>query len=97
MDLPELSAEDTRRLFSKNRDPGSKFPYEPKNATEVEQMIRGLGDGFVRMHTDAAREFLKKIPQDIEVHRAPLKWPEDGTEYQEGDRLLYMKVLPKTS
>jgi hypothetical protein len=60
-------------------------------------MVRRNGEGLFSLHDEAVQKYLKNPPPDVDIMLFPLQWPEDGTTYEERDRSVYIKVLPKTS
>ncbi len=87
---PSLDKKEVNELWTINRDPENKHPYEPKTTKELETQLKDLGDGFYRLNKPVTQEFLKKLPKDVEVYMVPLDAFE-GTTYGEEDRLIYIK------
>lgn len=103
--LPSITGDEARELLQRHkdefdagtRDPNREFFMEPKDKETMDKAIRSLGDYFMYKNSPVTKEFLKKVPEDIEVFDVPLDYIEKEDKRGESERMIYLRLKPLTS
>jgi hypothetical protein len=87
------------------RDPENKYPYEPETAKHLEDQVRDLGSSWFRETTPATREFLKKVPDDMDIYKPHEPFFMQGMDKEQQEqflknpvnRMIFIRKKPLTS